>query len=371
MTPLSLYIFRVPAARVGDADLEAVPLPEGPALDVRHRRTRQPPCSLPLERRHAAPKGAALGTRGGSRPRRPDPFTPRGYLLNLLPVRPIRWGVMRAQKTTRRVVSALLALAAMAAPARARANGPVRILVLKEHGVGSASLVQPYLDRFIALAAERNGWAGAEGRYFTRRDEAESFVRLEKPDFGIFSLGAFLALRSEYRLDVIGQVAVTLAGGHQYYLISRHASGLPGCKGQTLASDHAEDRRFVDRVVARGAFSLGDFRLVATQRPLQTTKKVLTDEAVCALVDDAQLADLSHLQGSDGVRTVWQSSELPPMVVAAFPGPSPAERRRFQETLATLCQGDGESACAEVGIVSLRAAHPSDYARIVAAYGSP
>ncbi len=259
----------------------------------------------------------------------------------------------------------------MAAPAQARAAGPIRILVLREHGVGSPSLVQPYLDHFVALAAERNGWADAQGRYFTRRDDAEAFIGAEKPDFGIFSLGAFLALRAEYRLEVVGQVAVTLAGGHQYYLISRRASGLPDCKGQTLASDHVEDRRFVERVVAHGAFTLADFTLVPTQRPLQTTKKVLSDEAVCGLVDDAQLADLSHLQGSQGVRTVWQSPELPPMVVAAFPEASAAERRRFRESLATLCQGDGESACGEVGIVSLRPARSSEYAGLVAAYGKP
>jgi len=271
----------------------------------------------------------------------------------------------------RRLVGALLALVAAAVPAGAQAAGPVQILVLREHGVGTSALVQPYLDRFVALAAERNGWGEAQGRYFTRREDAEAFVGQQKPHYGIFSLDAFLALRARYRLDVIGQVAVTLVGGRQYYLISRRASDLPGCKGQTLASDHVGDRRFVDRVVARGAFSLGDFTLLATQRPLQTTKKVLTDEAVCALIDDAQLADLSHLQGGDGVRAVWRSSELPPMVVAAFPAASATERRRFQESLGALCEGDGSSACAEVGIVSLRAARPADYAAVVAAYGSP
>jgi hypothetical protein len=114
---------------------------------------------------------------------------------------------------------------------------------------------------------------------------------------------------------------------------------------------------------------LADFTVVQTQRPLQTIKKVINGEAVCALVDDAQLAELPHLEGADGLRPVWQSVELPPMVVTAFPTALAAERQRFQEHLANLCDNEGQSACAEVGIVSLKAASATDYAAVVAAYG--
>jgi hypothetical protein len=122
-------------------------------------------------------------------------------------------------------------------------------------------------------------------------------------------------------------------------------------------------------VVAGGSFTLADFTVVHTQRPLQTIKKVITDEAVCALIDDAQLAELPHLEGADGLRPVWKSAELPPMPVAAFPSAPAAERQRFQENLARLCKNDGQSACTEVGIVSLKAAGATDYAAVVAAYG--
>lgn len=243
------------------------------------------------------------------------------------------------------------------------------ILVLKEHGVGSPSLAQPYLDRFVAIAAEENAWDGAKGQYFNDRGAAEAFIQTQHPHYGIFSLPAFLALRPKYKLDVIGQVTVSLAGGRQYYLISKSAADLAGCKGKTLASDHADDPRFIEHVVARGAFTLADFTVVPTQRPLQTTKKVISGEAVCALIDDAQLAELPHLEGADGLRTAWKSAELPPMVVAAFPAAPEAERQRFQEHLADLCDKEGQSACAEVGIVSLKAAGAADYAAVVRAYG--
>jgi hypothetical protein len=245
----------------------------------------------------------------------------------------------------------------------------VGILVVKEHGVGSPSLAQPYLDRFVAIAAEENGWTDAKGQYYNNRSAAEEFIRTHHPHYGIFSLPTFLALRAKYKLEVIGEVTVSLAGGRQYYLISRAAADLAGCKGKTLASDHTDDARFIERVVAGARFRLADFSVVQTQRPLQTIKKAMNGEAACALIDDAQFAELAHLDGADGLHAVWQSAELPPMVVAAFPVAPESERKRLQEHLGNLCDNEGESACAEVGISSLKAADATDYAAVIAAYG--
>jgi ABC-type phosphate/phosphonate transport system substrate-binding protein len=257
---------------------------------------------------------------------------------------------------------------ATAAPRNAAADGNVGVLVLKEHGIGSSAQAQPYVDKFVALAAKQNGWASAKAQFHTTRSGAETFVQAEKPHYGILSLAAFLGLKEKYKLDVIGQVAVARAGGQQYFLISKTASDLAGCKGKRLASDHADDAKFVDQVVAAGKFKLADFTLVATTRPLQGIKKVAGGEAECALVDDAQLAELAHLEGADGVRAVWSSEKLPAMTVVAFPGAPAAERKAFQASFGKLCEGDGKTACAEVGIQSFKTAADSDYAAVTAAY---
>ena len=138
----------------------------------------------------------------------------------------------------------------------------VWILVVKEHGVGSPALAQPYLDRFVAIAAEQNGWADAKGQYYNNRSAAEAFIQAHHPHYGIFSLPAFLALQAKYKLEVIGQVAVSLAGGRQYSLISKSAADLAGCRGKTVVSDHMDDTRFIERVVAGGTFTLADFTVV-------------------------------------------------------------------------------------------------------------
>lgn len=257
----------------------------------------------------------------------------------------------------------------LAHEAVAQAPPPIEILVLKEHGVGSPTLAQPYVDRFVALAAEDNGWSSAKGQYLANRGAAEAFIKARSPHYGILSLAAFLALRVPHHLEVVGRVASTLAGGGQYFIVSKSATDLAGCKGHELASDHFADARFVERVVARREWKLSDFELVKNQRPLQSLRQVLSGEADCALLDDAQLAELKHLQGSDAVKVVWESKQLPPMAVVAFPAAPPAEKKKFREKLSVVCEGDGNTACEEVGIDTLTPAGASDYAEVVSAYG--
>lgn len=262
-----------------------------------------------------------------------------------------------------------LATVALSAPRNASADGgSVGVLVLKEHGIGSSAQAQPYVDKFVALAAKQNGWAASKAQFHTTRSGADGFVQAEKPHYGILSLAAFLGLKDKYKLDVIGQVAVARAGGQQYFVVSKTAGDLAGCKGKRLATDHADDVKFVEQVVGAGKLKLADFTLVATTRPLQGIKKVAGGEAECALVDDAQLAELAHLEGADGIRSIWSSDKLPPMVVAAFPSAPAAERKAFQASFGKLCDGDGKTACAEVGIQSFKTAADSDYSAVISAY---
>lgn len=261
-----------------------------------------------------------------------------------------------------------VALSGLAPVSVAAADPSVGILVLREHGVGSAAQAQPYVDKFIALAAKQNGWADAKGQYHTSRSGAEPWIQAQKPHFGILSLGAFLGLKDKFNLEVIGQVSVARAGGQQYHLISKSAGDLAGCKGKRLASDHADDPKFIDSVVSGGKFKLGEFTLVTTQRPLQTVKKVITGDAECALIDDAQLEEMGHIDEAKGLKSVWKSDKLPPMVVVAFPAAPAGERKAFQGSFAKLCEGDGKTPCSEVGIQSLKSASAADYATMVTAY---
>ena len=269
-----------------------------------------------------------------------------------------------------RALSSWLGLLALLAfttlSAHGSAGDAVHILILKEHGVGSSASAQAYVDKLMAKVAQQNGWAAAEGKYLTKRSLAKKYIDKKKPAFGMLSLAAFLNMRDD--VEVLGQVEVSTGGGRQYHLISKNAAGLAGCKGKTLASDHADDSRFIDKVVGAGSFTLSDFTLVETRRPVQTIKKVVKGEAECALVDDAQLAELAHVDGAAGIRSVWSSQKLPPMAAVAFSGADAASRAKFKSTLGSICAGAGKSVCDEAGITALKPADKSAYASVIAAY---
>jgi hypothetical protein len=268
------------------------------------------------------------------------------------------------------VASAVLTTLALG-PREAAAGDGVNILILKEHGVGSAASAQEYVDKLVATVAKQNGWAAAAGKYHTSRSSAKGWIKEADPHYGILSLGAFLDLRGTYKLDVIGSAEVVGGGGIQYSIVSASAASLADCKGKTLGTDHGDDVRFIDKVVSGSDFDLADFQVVDTKRPVKTIKSAIAGEVGCALIDDAQLASVAKTEGGDKLKTVWQSNKLPPMVVVAFPSAPAAERKAFSPNLDKVCAGDGAAACKEVGLAKLSAAGSETYDAVIKAYDAP
>jgi hypothetical protein len=251
---------------------------------------------------------------------------------------------------------------------RVWAADDVVALVLRENSEGSSVQAQPYLDSLLALMAKKNGWESARGKYMTRREPALDYIQKERPRLAILSLGAFLALKESHHLKVIGQVDLTAPGGRQYFLVSKEASTLDQCKGQTLASNHLGDTKFVEAIIAHRAFQLTDFSLMVTPRPIQTVKEVIRDQAKCALIDDAQLSAVPQVEGGATLKVIWKSRLLPPMPIAAFPSADARLIGQFQKSLPSLCTGEGAEPCKNVGIISLKAASDAAYAELLSAY---
>ncbi len=259
---------------------------------------------------------------------------------------------------------ALTALSAWTLPSTAQADGPLKLVIIKEQGAGGGSQAQGFVDRLVARMATLSGASEAEGKYFGSRALALSYIKSSAPQFGIMSLPAFLALRKDHQLTVIGKAEVVSDGGRQYHVVSIDAKDLAGCKGSTLVSNHFEDGTFLEKVVADGAFVLADFTKIDAKRPVQVLKKVVDGEAKCALIDDAQLAAAGKLANGT-IKSVWSSAKLPPMVVVAFPSAPAAQRKTFSAQLSKVCKDEGKSTCDEAGIRSLATASDSDYAAVV------
>jgi len=171
-----------------------------------------------------------------------------------------------------RLVTYSLAVASVFAfiPA-SNAGSDVKLLVVREHSVGSAAQAQPYVDKLVAVAQKLQGWSSASGKYASDRAGAESYIKDSSPQFGIMSLPTYLAMHESQKLEVIGEVNVTQKGGQQYFIVSK-SSDLASCKGATLATVE-DDTRFVDKVVSGGAFKLSDFTVSTMKRPLLRSRR--------------------------------------------------------------------------------------------------
>lgn len=244
----------------------------------------------------------------------------------------------------------------------------VGFVVVREAGTGSASAAQTYLDSLFASIARTNGWASATGKYFTKRSKAKKYIEETKPSFGFLSYGAYLGLRKGNGLTPIAVADATAAGGSQYFLVSKNQVTPDGCKGQTLATNHAKDARFIDRIVSGDAFDLADFTVVETTRPVQTLKAVIDGEAECALVDDAQVVALGQVDGGLLLRPLWSSEKLPAVVVVSF-GSAPAEQvKSFTAHVEAMCEGDGKATCDAAGLEAIHKVEGGAFAAHQVAY---
>ncbi len=248
------------------------------------------------------------------------------------------------------------------------AAGTVGVVVVRENGSGSAARAQTYVDALVANIAQVNGWPGATGKYFTKRSKAERHFEQVKPAFGFISFNTYLALRAAHGIQPLAVADAGSSGGAQYFVVSKTHVTIDGCKGKTLATNHAGDGRYVDAVVSGDAFDLADFDVVPMRRPVQTLKAVINDEAECALVDDTQLVAATTVDGGAALRPVWSSSPLPAILVVAFGSATAEHVDGFRKNLAAICEGDGRPVCDAAGLQSPRAVEADAFAAQQAAY---
>ena len=89
-------------------------------------------------------------------------------------------------------------------PSQRRLTQQSSILVVEEQWVGSSALAQPYLDRFVAIAAG-DGWADAKDDA-DDRSPAEAFIQAHQPHYGVFLAARFPGpARRSRSLRLIGQ----------------------------------------------------------------------------------------------------------------------------------------------------------------------
>jgi len=272
-----------------------------------------------------------------------------------------------------RVALGLLASIAFAAPTTAAQPDPdhhVKVVVLLENNIGGTR-AQGYIDRLLEVVAKECRWPEVSNSYATGKGPAVSYIEEERPQLGLFSLGAFLALESAHRLEVVGQAYAAAAGGRQYFVVTRDGARIEDCQGERLVSNHLDDARFIDNVVFAGHLRLDEFEIVRAARPVQPLRMVMRGEAHCALIDDAQRVTMANLADAVELREVWASAPLPPMPIVHFPNASPRLVAGFRDAMPRVCRGEGQAVCSDAGLEGLRPASAEDYQALIRAYREP
>lgn len=276
------------------------------------------------------------------------------------------------------LTAALVAAGALALPAPSanaadpepvsKAKQGVGFVVVRETGVGSASAAQRYIDALMVSVAKAAGWPAAYGKFQGTRKLAIKYIDAEKPHFGFLAYGTYLALAESHGLTSLGRAKVRGGGGAQYFIVSKNHFNLDGCKGKSLASNHARDKTFVDRIVFGEGLALSDFEFTETRRPVQTLKAVINGDAECALVDDSQIMSLTSIEGGPELRAVWSSRELPPTIAVAFGNAEAGETKAFAAAIPKICAGEHKKVCEAAALEVLEPVSKDEYAADLALY---
>lgn len=252
---------------------------------------------------------------------------------------------------------------------KAAPEGTVGFVVVRENGSGSASSAQSLIDDLLDVIAKGVGWADADGKYTTKRSVAKKYIKESKPSFGFLSYGMYLGLRKSHDLTPLASIDKNANGSAQFFLVSKNQFTVDGCKGKVLASNHAGDKTFINNVVSGGAFSLADFEVSETRRPVQTIKAVLDGEAECALIDEAQVVAMTKVEGGGALRPVWASKAMPAFVIAAFGTATDAQTKAFRPYLSRICESpEGQATCDASGISDAYEVKADHFAADQAAY---
>jgi hypothetical protein len=257
-------------------------------------------------------------------------------------------------------LSALLGLAlwagpGLAGPAAALA-APTDFAIYTLRLGGESESAQPYIDRMAVEIENRASWpkGSAHGRFLTSRKEVMSYLDAQKPGFGILEPWLYLELRQSHQLEILAQVDSADLNSKKLHVVVKDAAvkDLAGLAGKKLWTHLADVPNYLGNVVLDGKQPIQTHcQLKQVGSALKAARAVLRGEADAALLDDEQLAMAQKLEGGAALRVVYSSPPQPAVVVVAFRGAMPDEKRlSLSKALFELCEGPRSATCKEMHI---------------------
>jgi ABC-type phosphate/phosphonate transport system substrate-binding protein len=251
-----------------------------------------------------------------------------------------------------------LCLAIVVAAASPVLAGPRDFVVAHAGEGGTSEQAAPYLEKFLGHAETTLGWPAKSttGKFFPEPDaDLTRYLAEQKPGFGMMDIETFLELKKAEGLQPIATAHGKGKGLGKLHLVVKadsSAKSVDDLKGKTLASNHLQSAKFLTKIAFEGKTDVKKHfaKLDSKLSVLKALKAVENGEAEAALVSDYD-EDWRKSSAYSGMKVIWSSKELPPMVVVAFKGAPPKDRDAFAKMLPGMCSDTkGATVCKDLGI---------------------
>lgn len=249
-----------------------------------------------------------------------------------------------------------LALVATVAAGSAHA-GPKDFIIYTPGLGGDAEQAKPYIDKFAQFIDGALGWpkGSAKGSFLSTRKEALAAIEPTKPGFGVMEASLYFELRAAHKAEVIAQVDSDELNSPKLHVIVKNPAykSLADLAGKKLWTTLADSPKYLGSVVLDGKGAAETrFALKSVGVFSKGVRAVLRGEADATIVNDQQLEAAKKMEGGGELRSIYDSPQLPNLVVvtldAALP---PPQAQKLEKTLLSMCsEPAGGEICKEMHI---------------------
>ena|GEM_PF-4867055 len=228
---------------------------------------------------------------------------------------------------------------------------------------------QGQIDALMRRLESALGWkSGAlQGRGFLSVKDAESFLKTEKPAFGLLPAHEFVSLRRSHKLEVLGFAGVWELKKCSYKglaLKSGNVSALPHQQEGLRLATTIKDMQWLNVIFDGMLAPATHFKFVAAKTEAEVVAAVREQKADLGLIWtehlDSYKDDLAPDTGT--LRVAFTSGRIPPSGLVAFgKNATSKDAKALAKVLPEVCKGKGNiDVCANLGFLYLKAG-PEEY----------
>jgi hypothetical protein len=241
----------------------------------------------------------------------------------------------------------------MACPAMA---GAPHYVIVQPGYPGSTTEAESFVSDLSAALVKGGAPAGLQGAYHNDAKAALKAIAEEKPEFGVVSLGFYLAHRDDLRLKPVLESRPPQA----FFLAAKKGSppALKDLEGQVVAGTPFQEKEFVERVLfgpgaggatvkpgeagspavkvpagnsahpeARPAAEVGKWKVASTEGWSKGVRDVGRGKARAVLLNDRERLSMSEIDAGKNLEVFYQTESVPLALMVSLGGENDTARK--------------------------------------------